>query len=510
MQVYGPTHLHGAQPINAPHTAQISQVFHTRDRRGRGKRGASSGYPMPAALMGRCRICPTSGRTESRGSGPIAGGRTRRTKRWKSRWAGCWTKSAKRPSHAWKPLPEFSLGSVRVKLSPLERFAEFLQTRGKRVTRQRRLIVEQVFSHHDHFDADELMTTCSDADRPAASEPADGLPHAGRIGRGRHAAEDDPRRPQRLRARIRLPQPRPPLLPGLQPADRVPQRRTGALRDAVARQHDFQVSATGCSSPASARPASGEAEGRPPRGGTIPSCPARWQRALRICDNWRLKTRPHGPGATGAPGVILSGGPRAPIEHPLLELPMTNRYYLLGRHRHRRFGRPIVRIRRRRDFRHDRRPQVGVPAGRYRPGLHRGRPRLIGTIVGSVVVGAPRRPVRAAGRGDRHCRALRCLVDRHGRWRGTGTPSWCFASSAGSGSAGPPSSRRRSETPEDAGPRQHVPNEPTKHGNGDQHGPPPNRSAGRPTTTEPTMVPISAVRPRSTSLQGEIAPGART
>jgi len=29
--------------------------------------------------------------------------------------------------------------------------------RGKRLTRQRRLIVEQIFSHHDHFDADELM-----------------------------------------------------------------------------------------------------------------------------------------------------------------------------------------------------------------------------------------------------------------------------------------------------------------------------------------------------------------
>jgi Fur family transcriptional regulator, ferric uptake regulator len=51
----------------------------------------------------------------------------------------------------------FSLGSVRVKLPPLERFAQFLEARGKRLTPQRRLIVEQVFSHHDHFDADELM-----------------------------------------------------------------------------------------------------------------------------------------------------------------------------------------------------------------------------------------------------------------------------------------------------------------------------------------------------------------
>ncbi len=51
----------------------------------------------------------------------------------------------------------FSLGPVRVTLSPLERFGEFLAARGKRLTRQRQWIVEQVFSHHDHFDADELM-----------------------------------------------------------------------------------------------------------------------------------------------------------------------------------------------------------------------------------------------------------------------------------------------------------------------------------------------------------------
>jgi Fur family ferric uptake transcriptional regulator len=39
----------------------------------------------------------------------------------------------------------------------VERFSQFLEGRGKRLTHQRRLIVEQVFSHHDHFDADELM-----------------------------------------------------------------------------------------------------------------------------------------------------------------------------------------------------------------------------------------------------------------------------------------------------------------------------------------------------------------
>jgi len=51
----------------------------------------------------------------------------------------------------------FSLHSIQVHLPPAERFCQFLQSTGKRVTRQKRLIVEQVFSHHDHFDADELM-----------------------------------------------------------------------------------------------------------------------------------------------------------------------------------------------------------------------------------------------------------------------------------------------------------------------------------------------------------------
>ncbi len=56
----------------------------------------------------------------------------------------------------------FSLRSVRVSLPPAERFAQFLESRGKRVSRQRQLIVEQVFSHHDHFDADELMAHLQD------------------------------------------------------------------------------------------------------------------------------------------------------------------------------------------------------------------------------------------------------------------------------------------------------------------------------------------------------------
>lgn len=52
---------------------------------------------------------------------------------------------------------EPSLGSVKVSLTPMERFEEFLQSRGMRNTEQRRVLIDHVFSHHEHFDADSLI-----------------------------------------------------------------------------------------------------------------------------------------------------------------------------------------------------------------------------------------------------------------------------------------------------------------------------------------------------------------
>ncbi len=52
---------------------------------------------------------------------------------------------------------EFSLGEVRVALSPVDRFEEFLSSRGKRITQQRKFLVEKVFSRHQHFEADDLV-----------------------------------------------------------------------------------------------------------------------------------------------------------------------------------------------------------------------------------------------------------------------------------------------------------------------------------------------------------------
>lgn len=52
---------------------------------------------------------------------------------------------------------DHDLGQVAVSSTPQERFAEFLQSRGMRITQQRRSLVEHVFSHHEHFDAEQLI-----------------------------------------------------------------------------------------------------------------------------------------------------------------------------------------------------------------------------------------------------------------------------------------------------------------------------------------------------------------
>ena len=46
-------------------------------------------------------------------------------------------------------------------LSPIEKFREFLLTKGERLTRERSIIVEEVFAQHEHFDADTLVSRVS-------------------------------------------------------------------------------------------------------------------------------------------------------------------------------------------------------------------------------------------------------------------------------------------------------------------------------------------------------------
>ncbi len=65
-----------------------------------------------------------------------------------------------------------SLGSVSVSMTPLERFEEYLQSRGLRQTEQRRMLVDQVFSRHEHFDADMLMENLPRKGQPGYVSPA--------------------------------------------------------------------------------------------------------------------------------------------------------------------------------------------------------------------------------------------------------------------------------------------------------------------------------------------------
>lgn len=49
------------------------------------------------------------------------------------------------------------LQAIQVALSPVEKFGEYLASRGKKFTEERRIIVREVFESHEHFDAESLV-----------------------------------------------------------------------------------------------------------------------------------------------------------------------------------------------------------------------------------------------------------------------------------------------------------------------------------------------------------------
>lgn len=53
------------------------------------------------------------------------------------------------------------LATVPVAVSPADKFREYLLTRGKRLTRERETIVDEVFASHEHFDTDQLVNRLS-------------------------------------------------------------------------------------------------------------------------------------------------------------------------------------------------------------------------------------------------------------------------------------------------------------------------------------------------------------
>jgi Fur family transcriptional regulator, ferric uptake regulator len=140
-----------------------------------------------------------------------------------------------------KPAEGSSLRSVQVPAPPVERFAEYLKARGKRVTRQRLMIIRQVFSHHDHFDADELMTHLEDAiarrrlSRPTVYRTLGELVDAGLLRKmslgGRSVFEHDYGYPSHDHLLCQV-------------CNTLIEFHSGALeriRDRVAEEHDFQV-----------------------------------------------------------------------------------------------------------------------------------------------------------------------------------------------------------------------------------------------------------------------------
>jgi len=67
---------------------------------------------------------------------------------------------------------DFSLPEVQVSLTAQERFAEYLHSKGMRNTRPRQIIVDHVFSRHEHFDAEELMVQLREAFGDGSDKPS--------------------------------------------------------------------------------------------------------------------------------------------------------------------------------------------------------------------------------------------------------------------------------------------------------------------------------------------------
>jgi Fur family ferric uptake transcriptional regulator len=136
---------------------------------------------------------------------------------------------------------DFSLNEIEVSLSPRERFEEYLQSRGKRITQQRRSMVDHVFERHDHFDADELIAGLAnrpDAEavsRPTVYRTLNELVEAGLLRKmtlkGRAVYEHDYGYPQHDHLHCQV-------------CDKLIEFQAdelAAIRDAVAREHNFRV-----------------------------------------------------------------------------------------------------------------------------------------------------------------------------------------------------------------------------------------------------------------------------
>jgi Fur family transcriptional regulator, ferric uptake regulator len=135
----------------------------------------------------------------------------------------------------------FALNAVNVASSPQERFSEYLQSKGKRITQQRRALIDHVFERHDHFDADELIANLARTEldgkvsRPTVYRTLNELVEAGLLRRmslgGRAVYEHDYGYPQHDHLHCTH-------------CDRLIEFQSDELqriRDAVGREHRFRV-----------------------------------------------------------------------------------------------------------------------------------------------------------------------------------------------------------------------------------------------------------------------------
>ena len=91
---------------------------------------------------------------------------------------------------------ELDLEAVDVAVSPVEKYREFLATKGWRMTRERAIIVDEVFSSHEHFDADQLIQRLArrnDGKRVSRSTIYRSLQHLEEAGLIRKVARQDDR-----------------------------------------------------------------------------------------------------------------------------------------------------------------------------------------------------------------------------------------------------------------------------------------------------------------------------
>lgn len=54
-------------------------------------------------------------------------------------------------------VPELDLSGVSVAVTPTEKYREYLATKGLRMTPERSILVDEVFSSHEHFEADQIV-----------------------------------------------------------------------------------------------------------------------------------------------------------------------------------------------------------------------------------------------------------------------------------------------------------------------------------------------------------------